>query len=58
MHIGYQARLKKEKITDYDLEFKQIYYLTSIGDLEDLLPWEKGFEGERKNCNAYVRLNG
>jgi hypothetical protein len=56
MHIGYQSRLKKEKVSGYDLFFKQIYYLTSIGDLEDLLPWEKGLEGERKNCNAYIRL--
>lgn len=55
MHAGYQARVKREKRTEMELEFRQLYYLTSIGDLEDLLPWEKGME-ERKNCNAYVRL--
>ncbi len=42
MHSGYQARLRAEKRLDLDLTFEQFFYLTSIGDLEDLLPWEKG----------------
>ncbi len=42
MHSGYQARLRAEKQLDLDLTFEQFFYLTSIGDLEDLLPWEKG----------------
>jgi hypothetical protein len=44
MHAGYQARLKKEKMSEFEIDFSQLYYLTSIGDLEDLLPWEKGME--------------
>ena len=37
----------------------QIYYLSSVGDLEDLIsmPSEEDLE-LRKNCNAYVRLDG
>ncbi len=38
MHAGYMARVKQEKRSELELDFQQFYYLTSIGDLEDLLP--------------------
>ena len=43
------------------LEFMQVFYLSSIGDLEDLIPFtpsEPGEEDFKKNCNAYIRLDG
>lgn len=41
MHVGYLTRIKKEKKTDWELDFKRFLYLTSIGDLEDVLDLEK-----------------
>lgn len=59
MHAGYEARLRREKATEMELDFMQVYYLTSIGDLEDLIALgsPQGKAEERKNCNAYVRLD-
>lgn len=33
MHAGYMARVKREKRSEFELDFQQLYYLTSIGDL-------------------------
>jgi hypothetical protein len=59
MHAGYMARVKKEGKSNLNLDFKQVYYLSSIGDLEDLIhfsPEDETFV--RKSCNIYVRLDG
>jgi hypothetical protein len=37
MHAGYSARAKKEDKPELSLTFLQVYYLTSVGDLEDLI---------------------
>ena len=36
MYAGYLTRIKKEKMPELEIEFIQFYYLTSVGDLEDL----------------------
>jgi hypothetical protein len=35
-----------------------IYYLPSVGDLEDLIQFSPEESGLKKNCQAYVRLDG
>ena len=59
MHAGYSARIKKEGKPELTLTFLQLYYLPSIGDLEDLIQFspEDMEEGMNKNCNAYIRLD-
>ena len=36
MYAGYLTRIRKEKMPELEIEFIQFYYLTSVGDLEDL----------------------
>lgn len=38
------------------LEFQQFYYLTSAGDLEDLISLDTGEISDKKNCDIYIRL--
>lgn len=37
MHAGYMERVKRERLPSFELSFNQLYYLTFVGDLEDLL---------------------
>ena len=58
MHAGYEARIKREGKPELSLDYFQVYYLSSVGDLEDLLQFPAEDADLRKNCNAYVRLDG
>jgi hypothetical protein len=40
------------------MEFRQFYYLTSAGDLEDLISIDREEILDRKNCDIYIRLEG
>lgn len=37
MHAGYQARILREDRPELALDFQMLYYLPSVGELEDLL---------------------
>lgn len=37
MHAGYSARIKSEGKPELALSFMQLYYLSSVGDLEDFI---------------------
>ena len=71
MYQGYIQRVRSQKLEDYEISFKQFYYLPSVGDLGDIVPWSHhvnaSFSSKEhkedksyltKNCNAYVRLDG
>ena len=50
MHRGYLTRINEEKQQDYYLGFTEFYYLTNMGDLEDLIPafHEEQEEGKKE----------
>jgi hypothetical protein len=62
MYRGYLTRINVERTLYMYIGFSQFYYLTNVGDLEDLIPAFRapntnmdGYE-RMGNCNAYVKL--
>ena len=58
MYRGYKDRLEKEKNLDQNLDFFNFYYLTNMGDLQDIIP---AFECEIKpdnfrECSGFIKL--
>ena len=39
MYRGYMARIAREGRQEWALTWEQFYYLPSVGDLTDLVPW-------------------
>lgn len=63
MYRGFLYRLHEESRLDLYIGFSQFYYLTNMGDLEDIIPafdQKTGLNStSRSNCNAFIKeLNG
>lgn len=65
MYRGYIERIHRESRLDMYIGWTQFYYLTNVGDLEDLIPAftenyvgiHEQAEGQKLgNCNGYVKL--
>ena len=61
MYRGYQKRIEIEGNKEESLKFENFYYLTNMGDLEDIIPAfdsqeinlkEKGFH----ECSGFIKL--
>lgn len=59
MYRGFLLRLHQENRLDMYIGFSQFYYLTNMGDLEDIIPAFRQSSGlnstSRANCNSYVK---
>jgi hypothetical protein len=59
MYRGFLYRIHEEGRLDMYMGFSQFYYLTNMGDLEDIIPAFKQKTGlnatSLKNCNAFIK---
>ena len=58
MHRGYTKKVEDISKHDQNFDFSHFYYLTNMGDLEDVIP---AFEYEEKNadfheCSGFIKL--
>ena len=58
MYQGYKDKVEKNKKYEESLDFFSFYYLTNMGDLEDIIP---AFENQEKNnelheCSGFIKL--
>ena len=59
LHVGYLARVKAEGKKEMNLDFKMIYLLPYMGDLEDFIAYDPDWVSIiKKNCNAYIKWDG
>lgn len=59
LHVGYMKRIKSEGKMEMALDFKMIYLLPYMGDMEDFIAYDPDWVSiVRKNCNAYIKWNG
>lgn len=59
MYRGFLTRLHEENRLDMYIGFSQFYYLTNMGDLEDIIPAFTGIQipnSYRKSCSSFVKI--
>lgn len=67
MYRGYLTRINIENAPSMYISFSQFYFLTNVGDLEDLIPAfhdseameshiSQNLKREGGNCNAFVKI--
>lgn len=66
MYDGYRTGMQKDGAIDRALDFNHFYYLTNMGDLEDIVPalnntdtssyQMKGRRPENMDCTAFVKI--
>lgn len=57
MYKGFIFRVNQEKSALYNLGFSQFYYLTNVGDLEDLIPaFSQTSKPNPGECNAFIKI--
>lgn len=58
MYDGYMKKIKIEENNDQTLDFFHFYYLTNMGDLQDIIPaFENSNEKQNYlNCSGFIKL--
>lgn len=58
MYDGYIKKIKKEGKNEQEIDFFHFYYLTNMGDLQDIIPAFENNDEEEKflNCSGFIKL--